>query len=484
MNILLLNPPGLHSFSRDYFCSKVTKTGYIEHPVDLLLLSGILSEKHQVSFIDSILDNSTPCELKRQISGDNFDAIIFLSGTSSFPDDSRFLKNLKCHSPNLILVGIGDVFRDEKVFRSNEWLDAVILDFTNRDIMAFLENDFDSIKNMFFRGNGTIFVRKTAIPKHSVFEIPVPRHDLFINSRYLFPFSRFHPYATVLTDFGCPFNCAFCIYCTLGFKLRPIENVVEELRFLKSLKIREIFFKDQAFGADKNRTFELCKTMTEIGGFSWSCFMRADCISPDLLKAMKIAGCHTIMFGVESANEAILERFHKNITKEKVRYAFSCCKDEKIDRLGIFILGFPDESEKSVRQTIKFAFELDCDFVSFNVFMPKPETPARKWIEKQLPDLGWENETLDQSGFLPFKSYSKVSSSCLETLKNWAILRFYFRPTYFLRRIRKAQTSFELKMLFMMGFSMFFSILEQVVQKITVSCNIPQLDAFRKNLKP
>ena len=40
MRVLLLNPPGARTYVRDYFCSKTTKSNYLFHPIDLVVLSG------------------------------------------------------------------------------------------------------------------------------------------------------------------------------------------------------------------------------------------------------------------------------------------------------------------------------------------------------------------------------------------------------------------------------------------------------------
>ena len=52
--VLLFNPPSRKfNYSRDYFCSKTLKTNYIEHPIDLLILSGILFDRFKVEILDA-----------------------------------------------------------------------------------------------------------------------------------------------------------------------------------------------------------------------------------------------------------------------------------------------------------------------------------------------------------------------------------------------------------------------------------------------
>ena len=45
MRVLLLNPPGRGIYIRDYFCSKTTKSNYLFHPIDLVMLSGTVASQ-------------------------------------------------------------------------------------------------------------------------------------------------------------------------------------------------------------------------------------------------------------------------------------------------------------------------------------------------------------------------------------------------------------------------------------------------------
>ncbi|HBA25900.1 MAG TPA: hypothetical protein DCY98_00660, partial [Nitrospinae bacterium] len=83
MNILLLNPPGKKIYVRDYYCSKTSKANYIYHPIDLLLLSGILASRHSVDLIDAIAERLSPDDCLNRIANKKPDAIIALTGAVS-----------------------------------------------------------------------------------------------------------------------------------------------------------------------------------------------------------------------------------------------------------------------------------------------------------------------------------------------------------------------------------------------------------------
>lgn len=93
--VLLLNPPGKELYIRDYYCSKVSKVHYIYHPVDLLILSGILSKKYKLSVLDAMALKLSQEETLRKISTIDFDVLIFLTGSVSFKEDFPLIKKIK-----------------------------------------------------------------------------------------------------------------------------------------------------------------------------------------------------------------------------------------------------------------------------------------------------------------------------------------------------------------------------------------------------
>ena len=452
MHFLLLNPPGRMFYSRDYFCSKVTKAGYAEHPLDLLILSGIISSSgHRVSLLDAIAEGLDFVAAKRRIDSLDIDAVIFLTGTTSWRDDFVFLQEVKQTRPNLCLIGLGDIFLDQKMFVDNAWIDAVILDFTKDEFLRYIGGQNDSFESLCFRRGNTIYTTSKVIGSGE-FRIPIPRHELFLDIDYSFPFVHRLPFATLLTDYGCPFNCSFCIYPTLGFKSRELNNVFEELRHVYALGIKELFIKDQSFGVERLRTIALCEGMRKVGDFSWTCFLRTDIADIELLRSMKSAGCHTVIFGVESASEEVLKKYKSGINRNNIEAAFRLCRRLGIDTVGIFILGFPNEDKKSCLRTIDFALDLKCDFASFNLFVPKMNTPLREDLIKQRLLASGDFTVQDQSGIASTWHTNQLTREELTGLRHLALRRFYLRPFYvFKLLLKRAFSMVQLKMLLSSG---------------------------------
>ena len=443
MKILLLNPPGTKIYIRDYYCSKVSKTNYIYEPPDLLILSGILSEKHRVAVIDAIAEKLSENDCIARILQFRPDAIVFLSGAVSFQEDFPFMEKVK-RLTNAKLIGSADIFMEngEKILEKYRFIDALLLDFTTPDILAYLEGK--NAQNIIYRAGDRIIKTKTERIKLANFTIPIPKHELFPLHKYRFPFA-YGKFATVLTDYGCPFRCKFCIMSNLGFKFRSAENVIAELQYIKSLGINEIYFDDQTFGVNRKRTIDLCNAMLANNlQMKWSCFSRVDLIDEEILTLMKNAGCHTIMFGVESSNEEILRKYEKGFTIAQVEKTFALCRKLGIRTLATFMLGFPEESEESVINTIEFSKRLNPDYAAFNVPVPRAATQLRKEeIAEHL--IADELLPLDQTGSFVEISTKQIPAERLASLRKRAVKEFYLRPSYIARRILSIRSFAELK---------------------------------------
>ena len=220
--ILLLNPPGTRPYLRDYYCSKVAKADYLYEPTDLLLLSGRLAEHYEVEVLDCIALGMQGQEALQRIRAARPNVIVFLSGAVSWHEDQIFIEEAKRVS-GAILIGSGDLFLEGGVqlMEQHDFVDGLLLDFTTADVLEYLKGGANNQpENMIYRQNGSIVERPLKRAKNATFEIPPPRHDLFPHHRYNYPTVKRPPFATVLTDYGCPYHCRFCVMGKLGYQTR------------------------------------------------------------------------------------------------------------------------------------------------------------------------------------------------------------------------------------------------------------------------
>ncbi|MCS7227691.1 MAG: radical SAM protein, partial [Endomicrobia bacterium] len=436
---LLLNPPGKKLYIRDYYCSKVSQADYIYHPVDLVYISGFLKDKFDVKFIDCIVEKISLNKLLTIVVKNIPDYIIMLVGSVSLVEDLLVIKTIKSINPKIKIVVSGDLFRENTVslLEKHPEIDAVVMDFFSKGVFFYVNEEYEKVVDIIYRLNGKIINTVSTVKFEKDVRIPIPKHELFVKLPYRYPFVKGKRFATILSAYGCPFKCTFCIIGTLPYKLRFKDDVIEELKYINSLGIREVFFLDQTFGANREYYFELCKSIIESKlNIKWFCFSRVDVVDKDFLFLMKKSGCHTIIFGIESGDDTILSTYRKGYDTQRIKEVINFCKKIGIDTVGTFILGLPNESKKTILQTLKFIKKLPLDYASFNVAVPRAGTELRK----EAINLGFIDDNfniMDQSGSeiaMPTKTLTRR-----EVLKyrRKMVLSFYFNLKYLWNKIIK-----------------------------------------------
>ncbi len=438
--VALLNPPGRELYIRDYYCSKVSKTGYLYHPTDLLTASGVLDGAAEMMVLDAIAERLSVEESLRRLEAFAPDVVLLLSGAVSFHEDRDFAIALQKRRPCRILVS-GDLFMEDGagLLAEHSWMDAILTDFTTPALVDYVQGKPGPLPGFLHRG-----LAPPGPIRAPGYQIPRPRHDLFPVDRYRYPFVRRRPFATMLTDYGCPYPCTFCIQSEVGFKLRSVDSVMGELDWLAGQGYREIYFTDQTFAVRKDRTLELCGRMAKASWkMGWVCFSRADVVDEERLASMKAAGCHTVMFGIESGSDAVLDHYQKKLGVADIRDALARCRRMGLRTVGTFLIGLPEENEAQIRQTIDLACELPLDYASFNIPVPRKMTGLRKEaIALGLVDAA--TTRMDQSGkSMVVMGTKHLTAAQVHGLRKEALQRFYLRPGYLLRRLAMLRTPYE-----------------------------------------
>jgi radical SAM superfamily enzyme YgiQ (UPF0313 family) len=106
---------------------------------------------------------------------------------------------------------------------------------------------------------------------------------------------------------------------------------------------------------------------------NWSCSARVNSVNDiDLLRLMKRSGCWQINYGIESANQKILDFAKKAITIDQIEKAVRLTHKAGILSKGYFIFGLPFENEETMENTIRFAKRLPLNDVSIFILTPFP----------------------------------------------------------------------------------------------------------------
>jgi radical SAM superfamily enzyme YgiQ (UPF0313 family) len=251
-----------------------------------------------------------------------------------------------------------------------------------------------------------------------------------------YPGFIYDEYYPILTTRGCPYPCTYCNTPGLsGRKLRhrSVEKVLEELAFLKkTYQISRFSVVDDEFTLDRKYAVEFCEKLIESElSLRWDCpvGVRLDSLDPDLLRIMEKAGCESMAVGIESGNERVQKLIKKKVTVQTIRErAFMIQGCTRIRIVGYFMLGFPDETEAEILDTIELARTLPLARANFNIVIPIPGTAIFDDVLRDgrlsLDRINWDTCTSDQVTI----PCNHLSGERLIQLHRKAYFTFYGRP--------------------------------------------------------
>ena len=252
---------------------------------------------------------------------------------------------------------------------------------------AFLKKDLAFI-------NGIVYFDETGrlvrTPKRKVIEslddIPHPKRSLigYSHREYLY------------TARGCQSKCVFCACNSHWGRVRysSPEYVLEEIRELIENGVKVIRINEDNFIADKNRMMRISDLVVENGfhrAVKFSCWCRANYVTPDVVASLQAMNIVSVKMGLESGSERTLRYLKGGVTVKDNWTAVNLLKDAGMQVNGDFIIGAPEETEEEIMQTYDFIKKSRLDFVDINLLSPLPGTAIwdycikRKLIDENIP---------------------------------------------------------------------------------------------------
>ena len=258
-------------------------------------------------------------------------------------------------------------------------------------------NIVSKVEGISYLENGKLVktAERKLIKQDELVSIPFPAWDLFPMDYYAmlqFPFMTAGDRSMqVITARGCPFHCNFCYRMDKGTRLRPIEDVIEEIRQLKErYNITYINFADELTMVGVKRTEELCHAIMDSGlDIKWALegSGRLNYAKPKLLALMKKAGCVFIGYGVESVDDDTLKRMNKNLTRKQIIEGVEATRKAGIG-VGMFmIFGNIDENKETLQKAVDFLLKYDdqSQLRTIRAITPYPGSPLYYYaLEKGL----------------------------------------------------------------------------------------------------
>ena len=440
MKILLINP---EEPKGSPFGEKV-----LTPPIGLMYIAAVLED---AGFDVQILDSNILCLSERQLSLEIKQAAPDIVGISLdcirlYPSlaIANSVKTLFRNRVPVVMGGPHVNVRYESVLQHPE-VDFVVFgegEYTMLELCQAIagKKPKGSILGLGLKEDGQIRVNPPRPLIENLDDLPLPARHLVPMAKYprKGEFIKNRVVDQVHTSRGCPFSCTFCSNTYVWgkkYRSRSAENVLTEIRELvNKYGASGIYFREDCFSIDRERVIEICEGIRREGwDIKWEFESRVDTVDRELLKIVHDAGCESIWFGVESANQRTLDLTNKKITVDQTRQVFQWCKEAGIKTGASIMFGIPYETIDDMKRTAQFVKEIDASFVDFNIFMGIPiskmyyEIVENDWVESNYGDI-------------LFVKTDRFDREKIEKVQGKAVVDFYLDPRRIPRLLRATWT--------------------------------------------
>jgi anaerobic magnesium-protoporphyrin IX monomethyl ester cyclase len=252
------------------------------------------------------------------------------------------------------------------------------------------------VNNIAFRHKGRFVCTPAMVESNSLADNPVDYQ--------MFPPEQIGQFVTVRTAKSCPFGCAFCGFPQRAGKYtyEPVDLVERELDAVGRIGgITTLTFIDDTFNVPMKRFKEILRMMIRNEyGFKWNSFLRADHVDDECIDLMRDSGCEGVFLGMESGSGRMLKLMNKTSRPEHYRRIIPLLRRAGIVTHCNLIVGFPGETDESVRETIDLIEDVQPDLYRAQLWYCDPTTPV--WTRRE--ELGitgsafsWRHPTMDST---------------------------------------------------------------------------------------
>ena len=371
--------------------------------------------------------------------------------SGNFPDVLKFARTIKSHSPNskIAIGGMHPTTFPKEIITNCDDIDYVAIGEGENAIVALAasiktknENLLSSIKSFAYKDkDGVVRINREQNYIDDLNSLPIPAWDLIDHKKFEIDMDNFYNptdnligkfRATIFSSRACPCDCNFCdMFLVMGKKHRKktIKTIVDEIEYLhKSHGVNYFSFMDDNLTLNRTHIMDLCNEIIrrklaiiwDTPGGLW-----VNSLREEIVAKMAEAGLVRANLAIESGDEYIRNKVvKKSLEREKIFEVAGYLKKYKIMSYGGFIMGFPEDTNETLKNTYDMINELQLDKTAVGVAIPLPGTALFKQVVKDklfvdppnLDDLWKTPIGVNQSGFV-IKPYNMS----LDDLHKWRL---------------------------------------------------------------
>ena len=445
MEVLLVNPPEIQSKYRELL-------GLTAPPLGLAYIAAVLEENSiKVKILDAPALNMDLYKYRKAVSKLNVDILGVQTTTPTIDQALQVAQITKKEHPDCVVTlgGYHATFMSHQILEQNDFVDIIVRnegEYTTLDVVNATENDkpFENIDGINYRDGSVLVETPKRPPIENLDALPFPARHLLPMDDYMI-FGRKQQIATMICSRGCPMSCSFCASSAMHGKrarFRSPENAVDELeQIVDDYRVSMIGFMDDTFTLYPKWVSKFCELIAKRDvDVTWGCTARVDRMGKQLLNRMKEAGCRTLLLGVESGNQEILNNVQKGATVDQARQTFKLARDIGMHTIASMTVGMPGETKVTADETMNFTRRINPDYAIFSLATPYPGTKFFDLAEKMglIKVKDWTHFNL----IMPVLETTEFSLDELRAMQTKAFRDFYMRPGYVLRQFKKDKLLF------------------------------------------
>lgn len=459
MKVYLLSPPLPHGLKRVREGRCMAPEGVwttLWPPISMASIAAVLEERgFTVKITDAGAEGIDLEGVKGILKDFSPDFLVINSTTPTIENDLPMSGMAKQVVPGLMTIAFGIHVSElpEESMGMEKSLDFIVRrepELTMGELLCALRDkgDLSSVSGISYRRDGEVVNNPESPCIEDLDSLPFPAWHLVDRAKYTLPYTR-KQYLLITPARGCYRRCIFCVakgYYGSRLRMRSIDSVIREIEWIgNEFGINNFLVWTESFTLKRKFVMDFCEALKEKKlQVSWVCNSRVDDVDPEMLRALKDAGCWMIGYGVESASQEILDNSKKDVTVGQIREACRMTKEAGIEVTGHIVVGLPGETKETARQTMRFARELDLDYAAFYCAAPWPGTEiyqmgkAKGWLRKDAPWSMYEqNMSILDIGNMKAEEVMKVREEAFRS--------FYLHPRTIYKTIRKIRSITHLK---------------------------------------
>ncbi|MFZ5641601.1 MAG: cobalamin-dependent protein [Bacillota bacterium] len=381
MRIMFITP--------DYHCGVVESAGKWLNCSFVYMAGELQKDGHEVSIYDAMTKGHSINQIRDMIKKYNPDVVATSAYTSTMYAAADVLQAAREAVPAVVTVigGVHPTFCYEEVLQEYPFIDYVVCgegEHTLRELIGVFGMSGDGrksigeVKGIAYRDEkGIVYTGEK--PFIGDLDAVTGAWDLVEwkdYTYYIFPGSRL---AVISTSRGCKHDCSFCSqqkFWHQSWRGRSVKSVTDEIGLLhEKYKVDVILIADEYPTCDRERWEVILDWLIEKKlGVKILLETRVDDIvrDEDIMWKYKKAGVVHIYIGVEATSQETLDRFKKGIGTNDSKAALDIINSHDIVTETSFVLGTPEETIGSIRETLELAKIYNPDFAHFLLLAPWP----------------------------------------------------------------------------------------------------------------